>query len=122
MKDLISRQDAIDALLKADCGCGIDSADVIRKVPFAELPIKEKCCVCPHCENCDVNEDGTIERKKGEWIKINKYDKESDVQCSVCFEDFDYIGGVCYLCHGFELPLFCPNCGADMRGEENDRA
>ena len=36
MSDLISRQAAIDALLKADCGCGIDSADVIRKVPSAE--------------------------------------------------------------------------------------
>ena len=58
------------------------------------------------------------ERKKGEWIKIDKYDKESNVQCSVCLEDFDYIDGVCYLCHGYELPLFCPNCGADMRGEE----
>ena len=61
-----------------------------------------------------------VERKRGEWIKIDKYDKESNVQCSVCLEEFDYIDGVCYLCHGYELPLFCPNCGADMRGDNND--
>ncbi len=58
-----------------------------------------------------------VERKRGEWIKIDKYDKESNVQCSVCLEEFDYIDGVCYLCHGYELPLFCPNCGAEMLKE-----
>jgi len=68
----------------------------------------------------DYEPSAQPERKKGEWIKIDKYDKESNVQCSVCLEDFDYIDGVCYLCHGYELPLFCPNCGADMRGDENE--
>lgn len=42
MADLISRQDAIDAILKADCGCGIDSADVIRKLPSAQKKGKWK--------------------------------------------------------------------------------
>ena len=73
-------------------------------------------------KNCESIEDMKGHRyvlqKKGEWIKIDKYDEESNVQCSVCLEEFDYIDGVCYLCHGYELPLFCPNCGADMRGEK----
>ena len=56
---------------------------------------------------------------RGEWIKIDKYDNESNVQCSACLEEFDYVDGVCYLCHGYELPLFCPNCGADMRGQKD---
>jgi len=25
-----------------------------------DLPIKEKCAYCPHCENCDVNDDLSI--------------------------------------------------------------
>lgn len=45
------------------------------------------------------------ERPQGKWIfKHNS----SDIWCSVCDENFD------------EIPQkfkFCPNCGADMRGE-----
>ena len=70
--DLIRRQAAINAIIKRDANCGIDSAEVLKNMPSAELPIKEKCCVCPHCDNCDVNEDGTIERKKGEWIPCSE--------------------------------------------------
>ena len=55
--------------------------------------------------------------KHGEWIKICKYDNDSPVQCSVCLMDFDYIDGIGYLTDK-ELPNFCPNCGADMRGEK----
>ena len=50
------------------------------------------------------------ERKKGEWI-IDKY--KAELTCSECkktFTNFPVIGW---------KPLwnFCPNCGADMRGE-----
>ena len=59
-------------------------------------------------------------QKTGKWIKIDKYDKGSNVQCSACLEDFDYIDGVCYLCHGYELPPFCPNCGAEMSAKDTN--
>ena len=49
--------------------------------------------------------------KTGKWIKLDGCDT---VQCSKCLEDFDYIDGLCYLCHGQELPNYCPNCGARM--------
>ena len=58
----------------------------------------------------------TIEPKRGKWIKIVDCDT---VQCSECFEDFDYIDGLCYLCHGQELPDYCPNCGAKMERSED---
>jgi rubrerythrin len=55
----------------------------------------------------------TIEpkRKKGHWIPI---DEDSDVyECDVCRTTYDTI------CGTFDLPYFCPNCGADMRGDQN---
>lgn len=52
--------------------------------------------------------------KHGHWI--NHFDdlfpKESTIECSVCHEhspaDMSYDN-------------FCPNCGADMRGEQDDK-
>lgn len=77
MDDLISRQEAIDAL---DCINGVE--EVLRSLPTVQP-----------------------ERKKGEWL-------------------FNVRG-----CHGFTCPYcgihkafkhnFCPNCGADLRGEKD---
>ena len=112
MSDLISRQDAIEAVIElwANKPFGNPALTEIKEcledLPFAELPIKEKCCVCPHCDNCDVNKDGTIEQKKGEWIK----DELGTTVCSICKKPrrdnrVDHI-------------YYCNSCGADMRGEQ----
>ena len=88
MDDIISRQEAIDALNKrardnftlADgyqwyLGALHDVADDIRQLP-------------------------SVQPRKGKWI---------DGMCSECEESTQ----------GF-LTNFCPNCGADMRGEQDD--
>lgn len=52
-------------------------------------------------------------QKKGEWKPIEKGEKgysAGDFRCSVCGQP-----NKCYC-----LTDFCPNCGADMRGEEDD--
>ena len=36
MSDLISRQDAIDAVIKRDANCGIDSAEALKDLPSAQ--------------------------------------------------------------------------------------
>ena len=53
------------------------------------------------------------ENIRGKWIKA-KDDVSFHYECSVCkakplYEEF---------CHQPELSDFCPNCGADMRGEQ----
>lgn len=48
--DLISRQNAIDALLERDANCGLDSAKVIEQLPPTQ-PIR--CGECRH-----KNKDG----------------------------------------------------------------
>jgi len=57
------------------------------------------------------------EQKHGKWLKIEGC---NTVQCSECFDDFDYIDGLCYLCHAQELPNYCPNCGAKMFAKDID--
>lgn len=53
------------------------------------------------------------ERKKGTWLANSDIPKE----CSFCGEDWDkYVFGE--VLYTGELPKFCPNCGADMRGEQ----
>lgn len=91
--DLISRQDAIDALLKlGDSYFGEDevkrgiaqSQRIIRNVPSAE--------------------------RKGKWIE----DGYQDYPC-VC----SYCGTRQDIKAKF-LFSYCPNCGSDNRGEEDD--
>ena len=106
MSDLINRQDAIDVIEAKKANEYGDY--MVYNVAFNDGLRSAVSAI----------EELPSAQKKGEWIKIDKYDKESNVQCSVCLEEFDYIDGVCYLCHGYELPLFCPNCGADMQGDE----
>lgn len=53
------------------------------------------------------------ERKQGEWI-----DTASGYKCSVCGEENDYAYDE--YKHKF-TDYFCPNCGADMRSEEETK-
>lgn len=83
--------------------------------------IKEKCAYCPHCENCDVD-DETLEirvleqePKTGRWIlqPSNKEQGERDFiwwKCSEC-------GQVIYSeteKDRREFHAFCSRCGAKM--------
>lgn len=61
MQDLISRQAAIDAVIKRDANCGIDSAEVLKLLPSAET-----------------------ERKCGKWIKHETPQNVFSIECSEC--------------------------------------
>lgn len=67
---------------------------------------RDICFAIDIAPNADVREN-----VKGEWIES---DEIKDIwfpmfRCSVCH----------WLCAG--ISNFCPNCGADMGGEENDQ-
>ena len=53
------------------------------------------------------------ERKKGQWMKEDRGHVEYCAVCDQC--GFDWIWS------DREYFKFCPNCGADMRGEQNER-
>lgn len=84
MDDLISRQAAIEYFMANtnwhdEDGYEIHDAEDKRAllksyfdgIPTAELPIKHKCLICPHCDKCDVNDDGTLSSAEPEIIHCN---------------------------------------------------
>lgn len=71
-----------------------------------------------HCRNCGAELDlvkalpsAQPERKRGRWIKVNG----TAINCSACHR--------CSWSLSFDDTVrrfnFCPNCGADMRGEQD---
>ena len=94
MNDLISRQAAIDAIKREiwDKHRAKDIIDTICNIPSAQP-----------------------ERKKGEWIYKNDLKQFFCNQCGEpsLTDDDVYI-------YDMPFPNFCPNCGADMRGEKDE--
>ena len=94
MSDLIERQTAIEAIMKAaqeiedDIHLSLTMAQGARSmaVEIERLPSAQP------------------ERKTGKWIKVSESRGICLYKCSEC--------GNLYLCKH----SFCPNCGADMRG------
>ena len=102
-KDCISRQAAIDALGEkplvwddfSDFDLGkaaqwSDDVDAIKALPSAQP-----------------------ERMNGRWMR-----KNDGVYCSACYKGWDFMTGV-----PAEVETeykFCPNCGADMRGGQDE--
>jgi hypothetical protein len=94
--DLISRQAAIDAIDNANDGLAKDdyTYGVQSGMEKAKYVIEELSSAEP-------------QRKKGQWILVS--DGYTDcVKCDKCGEVFDVEKN------------FCPNCGADMRGEQDE--
>lgn len=102
MSDLISRKEAMDAIMSTEPFIveingeqyvgqkTSDVMDVLQALPSAEP-----------------------ERKKGKWLhKPNEYDDDT-YECSRCGEPWTLIDGT----PEENNMNFCPNCGADMRGE-----
>ena len=90
--DLISRQAAIEALL------GITAMRNTIPLDSAIFNIKKLPSVQP-------------ERKTGHWVKTARWGRV--YYCDQCrnYLDFDGVNA------GRGSTNFCPNCGADMRGE-----
>lgn len=95
-KDVIYRQDAIDAIMSEPPDAHYPSwyADILWKLPSAEP------------------------RKKGKWIKRSDglILKRRWGVCSVCGNTLDFAG----VNAGRGDANYCPNCGADMIEGESD--
>lgn len=98
MSDLINRQDAINALTESNLKRHMDSVEGGQENRSAIRIIMEL---------------PSAERKHGEWIYDGlTFENDSLYKCSIC-------------CHRVPMEYgemkfysYCPNCGADMRGEK----
>ena len=110
MSDLIRREEAIDAMITL----GIKRAvPIFVTLPSVESERKKGECTKINCpiqmnyisNNCDIKTcPYRTERQIGKWKNVALFTRE----CSECGAQI----------HELEYDNFCPNCGADMRGEK----
>lgn len=87
----------------------IDADAVMRLIPMEE-PVARMTIANAPTSNVRPN-------VKGEWIP-NKFESW---ECSVCHkENFYAFRYNDYLTDRILQDFFCPNCGADMRGEQDN--
>ena len=103
MNDSISRQEVIDAL---DAICE-------RECEYSKPQRAVMCGACRLGSAFDaVDELPPAERKKGRWVRIE--DENGDFLCWECSECRErYV-------MPYHRASYCPNCGAKMRGEEDE--
>lgn len=95
MTDPIDRQ-----MLKADLLCGDNTEH-------------DYCFPCKKILECIDNQPAVQpERKRGKWRHYEGY-----LTCPECGTEYD--DDIMTHC-GDDVPKFCPNCGNDNRGEQND--
>ena len=106
VNDCISRQAAIDALDEqiALCNKALGSFDISMKDEYAVKV--ERASLKAYRETLNVLPSAQPERKKGRWVYNSPVTMKCN-QCGLVIKDWDW--------HRFK---FCPNCGADMRGEQ----
>lgn len=115
MSDLISRQEAIDVLN--------DGAELLRRVLDETYVVGDErtkyewgiSLIESYISEMDGLPSAQPERKKGKWHQ-RFYPKVEMMVCSECGNEFSYDAET-----GVRDYNFCPNCGADMRGEQNGK-
>ena len=109
MDKLISLQTAIDALCKSECGWS-----------NAECRHKDDTDFCVTCDNVKIIKSlpsAQSERQRGHWVEIGD-EPYDEWECDVC--GFVIDGSGCIDPEEYrDIYRFCPNCGADMRGEQD---
>ena len=102
----------------------VDAVDqeLYNKAISMGLALRRKCELLYACKTEEMTEISKriakdifkgLERKRGEWKEHYYLHFEvPGIECSVCGEDVPYWG------RHHAMPNYCPNCGADMRGND----
>lgn len=108
MNDLISRQAAIEAI-ESHIRTFAEPYKLTRDEEVMNYAFEVAA-------SCVYNLPTTQERKRGHWIYKGKRGRFPVCECSVCGNaenaDWAILG---------ENVNYCPNCGAEMKGEDDDK-
>ena len=117
-EDAISRKAVVKYIKASDAELGHDSENEMVVEDILNMPpvTPVACIATVKFSKEDIEElvnekmkDIVVERKKGKWIVLkDEYGDICEAICSCC-ED-----------NGNHKWKYCPNCGADMRGEQDD--
>lgn len=101
MSDYIKRDEAVEKLRHLRDKCGNE------EMAFA---LNWGASLVQKMFGADVREN-----KHGEWIKLDMHRGMEQYKCSSCGES-------CYVpeCMGEPMYAYCPNCGAQILGENDD--
>ena len=110
MSDLIDRQAAIDALDEQieQCNKSLSSFDISMKDEYAVKV--ERASLVAFREILEYLPSAQPERIKGRW-EVASTGYSGFMRCSACKTG---------CCGDNRSMNFCPNCGADMRGEQDE--
>ena len=98
--------------------CKMDTAHKVSEVPTgSDLISRQDAIDALQCEWCveKINNLPSVEPKTGKWIILDECANDG-VYCSRCHKkvfNIDYSNTMKWKSFNY-----CPNCGADMRGEE----
>lgn len=94
----------------------IDADDLLTAFPVDDEPTLTKSCV-----RMTIQRMPTIEPRKGKWIYGEDEYGIDGYHCDKCgfFVPWDYAHKFINYIEDYN---FCPNCGADMRGEQDGKA
>ena len=108
MSELISRKAVIDAISTWD-KFGVDERSRIVRWREGLVPYVKLEDVITAISNTPPTQS---EPKRGKWLDANICGELPVIVCNQCNTFYPLSFG--------EFHNFCPNCGADMRGEQNE--
>ena len=106
LKDEINKK--VEKIIKAFNGYAVDSSAII----YTHIELLDLIDNAPTVEIATKLQPNCNKLQQGEWIE----GENGIIKCNKCKSEIIYS----YLIGNEpDFPNFCPNCGADMRGEDN---
>lgn len=111
--NLISKEQAIDKIKKRLFETALNNVGIKQNIDETLVDVAENRLETWFDELSSVQSE-----HKGRWIPD---DSELGIKCNKCGKSFsEYINAGTGYVFLMEIPNFCSNCGADMRGDKHE--